>query len=119
MASKTAIQHFDNSARSYEELTSGCTRELARYIRTLTLTPDIGTESTILDNASGPAIVTEELLLHTMPHNTPCAIHVVYASPAMIEAARAKNLGLATAAATEAAAGDSVVHFAVMPAESL
>lgn len=123
MASKTAIQHFDDAAKSYEELTGGCTRELARYI--LTLTPDTGTESTILDNASGPAIVTEELLLRTAaPHNTPRAIHVVDASPAMIEAARAKKLGLATTAAaaatTEAAAAaDSAIHFAVMPAESL
>lgn len=108
MATKTEIKHFDDAAQSYEKLTGGCTRELAQYI--VGLTSGIGHEPTVLDNACGPAIVTE-VFLHTVSHsNIPHVIYAVDAAPAMIEAARSK-LGSTTV-------GDSV-RFDVMQAEKL
>ncbi|KAK0105986.1 hypothetical protein ONS95_004493 [Cadophora gregata] len=88
MAMETVVQHFNSGALSYEELTGGCTRELARYI--VQLSPEVAPESTILDNACGPAIVSEEIL-RTIPRDAgQPAIYAVDAAPAMIELARSK-----------------------------
>ncbi|OBT43577.1 hypothetical protein VE00_07022 [Pseudogymnoascus sp. WSF 3629] len=109
MAPKTPFEHFEEIALRYETTMGGLSRELSRYIiRGPAAT--ISTDSVVLDNACGPAIVTEEILFALPASNTPPAIHAVDISPAMIGAARSKP-GLAAHAER--------IHLAVMPAEKL
>ncbi|PVH74395.1 hypothetical protein DL98DRAFT_604462 [Cadophora sp. DSE1049] len=88
MATKNAVQYFDSGALSYEELTGGCKRELARYVVQLSL--EIAPGSTILDNACRPAVVSEEILRTIPRHTGPPAISAVDATPAVIELGRSK-----------------------------
>jgi len=60
---KTAIEHFDTAAQSYEKYTGGCSRELARLILNLPELADAGLPgSAVLDNACGTGIVAEEIV---------------------------------------------------------
>lgn len=107
MSTKTALEHFDEAAETYEMLTGGSTRELARYL--LDLTPDIYSSSTILDNACGPAVLTDELLSKLPKDVGPPTINAVDGSPRMIDLAR-KRLGILA---------EGPVSLGVMPAERL
>lgn len=88
----------------------GLSRELSRYIIRSAIGGSIGTDSVILDNACGPAIVTEEILFALPPSDTLPTIHAVDISPAMIGAACSKSA---------LAAHADRIHLAVMPAEKL
>lgn len=110
MAPKTPFEHFEEIALRYETTMGGLSRELSRYIIRGTAATSIGTDSVVLDNACGPAIVTEEILFALPASNTPPTIHAVDISPAMIGAARSKST---------LAAHAERIHLAVMPAEKL
>ncbi|KAI9374607.1 S-adenosyl-L-methionine-dependent methyltransferase [Aspergillus egyptiacus] len=56
----TAGAAFDKSSDVYERMTGGCTREVAKFL--LTLSPQVDSSSVILDNACGTGIVVEEIL---------------------------------------------------------
>lgn len=109
MAPKTPFEHFEEIALRYETTMGGLSRELSRHI-IRGPAASISTDSVVLDNACGPAIVTEEILFAFPVSNTPPTIHAVDISPAMIGAARSK--------AALAAHADRI-HLAVMPAEKL
>jgi ubiquinone/menaquinone biosynthesis C-methylase UbiE len=97
-APKTAIEHFNRSAESYEKYTAGCTREVAQYILRLPDLADAGSPGTVvLDNACGTAIVTEEIIQRRRQKETETAtIHAVDAAPNMVDMARRKIEGLNT-----------------------
>jgi ubiquinone/menaquinone biosynthesis C-methylase UbiE len=110
MAPKTPFEHFEEIALRYETTMGGLSRELSRYIIRGSAGASIGTDSVVLDNACGPAIVTEEILFALPPSDTPPTIHAVDISPAMIGAARSKPA---------LAAHADRIYLAVMPAEKL
>ncbi len=58
--SLSARDHFDRISSIYERLIGRPTREISQYL--LTLTPPLGGDAVVLDNACGPGIVTEEIL---------------------------------------------------------
>ncbi|KAH6850112.1 S-adenosyl-L-methionine-dependent methyltransferase [Chaetomium sp. MPI-CAGE-AT-0009] len=88
---KTAVEHFNASAESYEKYTGGCTRELAIALLNLPQLADAGTPGTIiLDNACGTGIVTEELIRRHHHTNTGATIHAVDAAPNMVALAQHK-----------------------------
>ncbi|KAK3295546.1 S-adenosyl-L-methionine-dependent methyltransferase [Chaetomium fimeti] len=99
---KTAVEHFNASAESYEKYTGGCTRELALALLNLPELADAGAPgSVVLDNACGTGIVTEELLLRqppttttttttTSPTSPSATIHAVDAAPNMVTLAQHK-----------------------------
>ncbi|KFZ11558.1 hypothetical protein V501_04697 [Pseudogymnoascus sp. VKM F-4519 (FW-2642)] len=109
MAPKTPFEHFEEIALRYETTMGGLSRELSRHI-IRGPAASISTDSVVLDNACGPAIVTEEILFALPVSKPPPTIHAVDISPAMIGAARSK--------AALAAHADRI-HLAVMPAEKL
>ncbi|OBT49272.1 hypothetical protein VE00_00257 [Pseudogymnoascus sp. WSF 3629] len=109
MASKTAFEHIEDIAARYEKTMGGLSQGLSRHIvRGLAAT--INTDSVVLDNACGTAIVTEEILLALPASDTLPTIHAVDINPAMVSSARSKP-----AIATHA----DRIHFEVMPAEKL
>ncbi|KAK4221124.1 S-adenosyl-L-methionine-dependent methyltransferase [Podospora fimiseda] len=80
------LDTFNHWAAIYEQSTGGVTRKVAthlisHYLRDAPLT----SSSIILDNAAGPGIVTSEILKTNPPDGT--KIHVIDASPAMIDIA--------------------------------
>ncbi|RHZ49629.1 hypothetical protein CDV55_101717 [Aspergillus turcosus] len=56
----SAAEHFNKASASYERMTGGCTREVARFL--LTLQPTVDSSSVVLDNACGTGIITEEMI---------------------------------------------------------
>ncbi|GFF56451.1 hypothetical protein IFM46972_10518 [Aspergillus udagawae] len=56
----TAAEHFNKASASYERMTGGFTREVAKFL--LTLQPTVDSSSVVLDNACGTGIITEEIL---------------------------------------------------------
>ncbi|KAL9115784.1 MAG: hypothetical protein Q9227_000152 [Pyrenula ochraceoflavens] len=75
------MSHFNTIATSYEKTTRGLTRNVAtHFLRTLS--PPITSSSTIHDNASGPGIVTFEILRGF----TPSRILATDIAPGMIDA---------------------------------
>lgn len=88
---KSAAEHFDEVAQRYEEMTGGCTRALARHILSLpqvaAVSPSIDSaDATILDNACGTAVVTEE----SLSKGSQAQFYAVDAAPNMVELAKAK-----------------------------
>ncbi|KFY08631.1 hypothetical protein V492_06065 [Pseudogymnoascus sp. VKM F-4246] len=110
MAPTTPFEHFEKIAVRYETTMGGLSRELARHIIRSPAAASIGTDSVVLDNACGPAIIAEEILFALPASNIPPTIHAVDISPAMIAGARSKPA---------LAAHADRIHLAVMPAEKL
>lgn len=85
---KTALEHFNASAESYEAHTAGCTRELAEHaIRLTEEALSITSESKILDNACGTGIVSDLLLKSQHISDAEPEIHAVDGSENMISIA--------------------------------
>lgn len=88
---KTLVSHFEHMASSYEKSTRGVTRNVATHFLS-TLTPPISASSVIHDNASGPGIVTFEILrsLHEAHQPPPARVIATDITPGMIQAMQAK-----------------------------
>jgi|TARA_R110002003_G_scaffold232_13_gene16825 ubiquinone/menaquinone biosynthesis C-methylase UbiE len=82
----TVSEHFNAAAAKYEASTGGCTRELARYL--VTILPPFDDDSHVLDNACGPGVVAQEILLQHHASQVPPNITCVDFAPAMIDQAR-------------------------------
>lgn len=81
----TTIQHFDSSADNYEANTGGCTVEVTEQC--LSLLPEIGSDSVVLDNACGTGLATD-VLLRSLKDGTSPTVHVVDGASNMVEIAR-------------------------------
>jgi ubiquinone/menaquinone biosynthesis C-methylase UbiE len=110
MAEKTPLEYFEEIALRYEATIGGFAREVARHIIRGPVGTSITTDSVVLDNACGPAVVTEEILFALPASSTFPTVHAVDISPAMIGVARSRP--------TLAAHADRI-YFGVMPGETL
>ncbi|KFY19131.1 hypothetical protein V491_04582, partial [Pseudogymnoascus sp. VKM F-3775] len=77
MAPKSPFEHFEEIALRYETTMGGLSRELSRYIIRGPAATTISTDSVVLDNACGPAIVTEEILFALPASSIPPIIQAV------------------------------------------
>lgn len=75
------------AAEKYEAMTSGSTRELARHM--IEISPPINEISVVLDNACGPGIIAQEVLLKALSaSNGLPKIKCVDVAPPMVSLAR-------------------------------
>jgi ubiquinone/menaquinone biosynthesis C-methylase UbiE len=101
------IELYNKVADRYDLIIGGSTTELAQQV--LSLAPDLGPDSIVLDNACGPAVLTRQLLRQVPPESRPAIIHAVDGAERMIDNACLK-LGLSQ---------DAKVSLGVMTAETL
>jgi len=89
MEAHFGAEHFDKVAATYE---SGSTNRTTNFARDLiALVPPISQTSIVLDNASGPEIITGEILKQSVASDPPPHIYATNISPAMIQILRKKN----------------------------
>ena len=83
-------EHFNKIASHYEARTGGATRVIAKHLAVLS--SPLGPDAHVLDNASGPGIVIDELLARTdrNPRGR-LKITAVDAAPSMIDLIRTKS----------------------------
>lgn len=82
-----AGEHFNKLGEDYERFTSGTTRLIAHHLAVHS--EPIKEDSVILDNASGPGILVEEVISNLPDHVKP-QIKAVDLSPALIDVLRHK-----------------------------
>jgi ubiquinone/menaquinone biosynthesis C-methylase UbiE len=87
----TPLHYFNLLAKTYEDGTGGCTRELAEHC--LPLLPPLTPDSIVLDNACGSGIVTDLILHVTDPKIRP-TIHAVDGAPNMVEITRERFMAI-------------------------
>jgi ubiquinone/menaquinone biosynthesis C-methylase UbiE len=87
----TAVEIFAANAKVYEVNTGGTSRRVAKHI--VPLIGPYDSSATVLDNATGPGIVVEELFAYLTDPSQRDSVHVtaVDAAPPMIEIVKAKS----------------------------
>jgi ubiquinone/menaquinone biosynthesis C-methylase UbiE len=92
---KAAIDaHFEKVAQTYEKDGQGLQNAMCRTLLSMTaeLNHPVTKSSVVLDNASGPGILTGELLKQCQPNEVP-ELHAADFSAAMIRVLDAKGWG--------------------------
>lgn len=111
------------AAEQYEAMTSGSTRELARYM--IEIVPPIDHDSVVLDNACGTGIVAQEVLFKCFSTNAELPkITCVDVAPPMAGVARDISRGMLSAYSSRIPSSDAinpaeVVTCDIMPGEEL
>ncbi|KAK5996889.1 hypothetical protein PT974_02236 [Cladobotryum mycophilum] len=87
-----SVGYFDAGASQYEKTSGDCTRDLARSVVDLPqLASMYSPDALVLDNAAGPGIIAEEIILHARKTGKSIPpLRVVEPAPNMIALADAK-----------------------------